>query len=111
MRYGVFLSLLLLAGCDTVYQPLGWDGGYEDKPLPKHIHWIKYQGNSTTSDNWVLESWHKRAAQLCINGYQAIRINVTSPSNQDQKILELPLQRQNPVVEGEIRCLMAQSTS
>jgi hypothetical protein len=111
MRYSVFLSLLLLAGCDTVYQPLGWDGGYEDKPLPNHIHWIKYQGNSTTPDNWVLESWHKRAAQLCINGYQTTQINVTTPSNKDNKILELPLQRQNPVVEGKIHCLMAQSAS
>lgn len=99
------LMLTLLSGCDTVYQPLQWDGGYTDKQLAAEHYWIKYLGNTTTSVTWVSRSWHRRAAQLCPNGYRQLKIKVTSVDTLEKKpILETPLTRVNPTLEGEVIC-------
>lgn len=96
--------LVLLTGCDTVYQPLGWDGGYEDKPLGQARHWIKYQGNATTRHTWVTQSWHQRAAQLCINGYEVTEIERSVADPTKPNILKQPFKRENPVTEGQVQC-------
>lgn len=99
----------LLSGCDTVYQPLGWDGGYQELPLQKGHFRLNYQGNSTTTDQWVLQSWHRRAAQLCPSGYKILAINITQPLSADnaaKTLLSNPLSRRNPEVSGELKCAL-----
>ncbi|NRA19765.1 MAG: hypothetical protein HRU05_04720 [Oceanospirillaceae bacterium] len=108
MKKLIILSLaVLLSGCDTVYQPLGWDGGYQEQQL-RHGHYrLNYQGNSTTPDQWVLQSWHRRAAQLCPSGYAILAINIQQPLSSDATIKTLlnnPLSRRNPEVSGELKC-------
>jgi hypothetical protein len=101
--------LLLLAGCDTVYQPLGWDGGYEDKALTDDKYWIKYLGNTTTTDSWVRQSWNKRASELCAGPFNVLKINTKTPNLEIKQIAELvntPLNRNNSTMEGVIECIL-----
>ena len=96
---------LLLAGCDTVYQPMGWDGGYEDKQLADKHFWVKYQGNSTTEDQWVKESWQQRAKELCPTGFKIVKLQ--GIKNNAQKEIDLNkviFKKRNPVIQGEIKC-------
>ncbi|EPJ43659.1 MAG: hypothetical protein OFPII_40200 [Osedax symbiont Rs1] len=98
---------ILLSGCDTVYQPLGWDGGYEEKKIAEQHYWLQYLGNSTTSREWVIASWHQRAAQLCDNRYTVLTINsIAAAEKLDsiEKIVSTPMNRKNPTLSGEIRC-------
>ncbi|MEH6444471.1 MAG: hypothetical protein V7784_11290 [Oceanospirillaceae bacterium] len=107
MKHFFILTLtLFLAGCDTVYQPLGWDGGYEDKALASDRYWIKYQGNATTSLTWVTQSWHKRAAQLCKNSYEVQLMGRQAAHEAPKELIDIPLNVDNPTVAGEIRCLL-----
>lgn len=100
----VFISLALLSGCDTVYQPMGWDGGYEDKQLADKHYWIMYQGNSTTPDEWVQQSWQRRASELCAHGYKITKLQGIL-NHQAADLTELALKKRNPVMTGEIQCL------
>ncbi len=95
----------LLAGCDTVYQEMGWDGGYENRQLAKNHYWIKYTGNATTQANWVLLSWQRRARELCNNNYKVLKIETPQALNDNQAIIQTPLNRYNPIIIGEVLCL------
>ena len=92
-------------GCDTAYQPMGWDGGYEDKLLSHKHYWLKYQGNSTTPDQWVKDSWQRRAGELCANGFSILKLQGIDTNA--QKALDLNqviFKKRNPLIEGEIKC-------
>ena len=100
--------ILLLVSRDTVYQPLGWDGGYEDKALGSKQYWIKYLGNTTTPDDWVRQQWNKRASELCGQAFRVLKMNRQTASSQAKDLTTLvntPLNRNNPRVEGIIQCL------
>lgn len=101
----IIAAAVLLVGCDTVYQPMAWDGGYEDKQLTDRHFWIKYHGNSTTEDQWVLDSWQHRASELCPKGYKIVKFQGIK-NNTDQKfdLNKVILNKRNPVVEGEVNC-------
>ena len=98
--------MLLLAACDTVYQPLQWDGGYQDKQLAPNHFWIEYLGNTTTPFTWVQKSWHKRAQELCRSDYRTKNMkSITSEQSVKKPIIETPLHRTNPTLEGEVICV------
>jgi hypothetical protein len=96
---------ILLTGCDTVYQAMSWDGGYESRQIANNHYWIKYTGNSTTQANWVLLSWQRRAQELCNNNYKVLKIEAPQTLSDNQPIIQTPLNRHNPIVIGEILCL------
>jgi len=103
----VVLSALLLSGCDTRYQSMGWDGGYQEQVLATDHYRLSYQGNSTTQDVWVLQSWHRRASELCPAGYSVLSIHApnTESSEQAKEVFSNPLTRRNPEAVGEIKCI------
>jgi len=101
----IFVLATFLTGCDTVYQEMSWDGGYENHQLNEHHYWLKYTGNSTTPANWVLSSWHRRAKELCNTRYKTIKLEIPQVLHDSQTILQTPLNRHNPIVVGEILCL------
>jgi len=106
IKKAVVLSVLLLSGCDTTYQSMGWDGGYQEQILAMDHYRLSYQGNATTQDSWVLQSWHRRASELCPAGYSVLSIHApnTQSSEQAKEVFSNPLTRRNPEAVGEIKC-------
>jgi len=105
-KMAVVLSVFLLSGCDTTYQAMDWDGGYQEQTLDTGHYRLSYQGNSTTQDYWVLKSWHRRASELCPAGYSVLSIHApnTESSEQAKEVFNNPLTRRNPEAAGEIKC-------
>jgi hypothetical protein len=96
---------LLLAACDTAYQPMAWDGGYEDKSLGDKHFWLKYQGNSTTDDQWVKESWQRRASELCPTGFKIFKLmGIAKSAQRETDLNKIIFKKRNPIIEGEIKC-------
>jgi hypothetical protein len=59
------LALLVLVGCATPYQHMGFGGGYEERELT-HGHWIVHvRVNGHTSADTAFEYLQRRALEIC----------------------------------------------
>jgi len=107
-KWLIGIGVLVTSGCDTTYQPMAWDGGYQDQQIAQGQYRLLYQGNSTTNNDWVLQNWHRRAAQLCPTGYQVLKIQKPDADSgtTTKEILSNPLTRRNPIVLGELKCTL-----
>lgn len=72
-RHWIVLAALA-GGCfsETPYQPMGYRGGYEDSDLGGGRHRITVRVNSNTSRGRALEYLHRRAGELCQDGYDLV---------------------------------------
>lgn len=72
----VFLNfVLLLSGCATTYQPMGWRGGYADSYLGNDTYVVEFAGNGYThhvdARNYAL----RRAQEVCLeHGYSDFEV-------------------------------------
>jgi len=64
--------LLLAASCATPYQRSGFSGGYTDNQIGPNTWSITVNVNSYTSKGTALEYAHRRAGELCPEGYEMI---------------------------------------
>lgn len=60
---------LSLVACATPYQPMAYSGGYSDKRLPNGDRIVTVKVNGFTDRGTALEYLHRRADELCPNGY------------------------------------------
>lgn len=65
MLAGAFLALLL-AGCQTAYQPRGMTGGYEEQKLDEDMYRVSFHGNGNTPRGAVLKYFLYRCAELTL---------------------------------------------
>ena len=68
------LVVVLASSCtgQTPYQPMGYRGGYEDSDLGGGRHRVTVRVNSNTSRGRALEYLHRRAGELCPDGFDLI---------------------------------------
>ncbi len=70
------VSILLLTGCTTPYQPMGMTGGYSDGHIRDNIYFVEVSTNAYTSQITAAQYFHRRAKELCLeNGYKDYRIS------------------------------------
>lgn len=107
MKFFLILTLILVSACTTGYKRYSWDGGYKDKDLGDGKFRVEYYGNGSTSQELVLERWHKRSAELCPKGYTVISNN--AEAEEINTVLFsgaalIPFAVTHPKVIGEIQC-------
>lgn len=67
----VLFSLILLTGCATKYQSVGFTGGYSETKLGENIFQVTFEGNGYTSTTRANDLALLRASELAItNGYK-----------------------------------------
>lgn len=79
-RLSVLIGIMLCA-CTSSYQPLNKGGangfGYQEILMSKDNeptrYLLTYKGHSGDIKSVITEYWHKRATQLCVNGYSVIK--------------------------------------
>lgn len=59
------LAALLVAGCATPYQPLGFKGGYSEMGAGENTWLVSFRGNGFTSAARAREGAFRRATELC----------------------------------------------
>jgi hypothetical protein len=59
------VSVVLLSGCVTPYQPMGFAGGYRDTEVAPGIIRIEVRGNAFTSVQTLESYFHRRASAIC----------------------------------------------
>ncbi|WP_445359588.1 CC0125/CC1285 family lipoprotein [Microbulbifer sp. ANSA005] len=69
------LFVLVLPACSTPYQPYGFGGGYKEEKVSDGKYKLLFSGNGLTSNEQVKELWHRRASELCPNGYSQSNMN------------------------------------
>ncbi len=80
----VLFSLILLTGCATKYQSVGFTGGYSETKLGENIFQVTFEGNGYTSTTRANDLALLRAAELTIeNGYKFFIItnSITDSTN------------------------------
>lgn len=66
------VAALVLCGCVTPYQRMGVTGGYRDKEIAPGRHVVTVRVNGYTDRGTALEYLHRRADELCPNGYELL---------------------------------------
>ena len=75
-RILVCLFTIYLTGCAAPYHRADKEGildlhhiGYDDVKMDDEIFYVEYSGNGFSSYEYVEEQFHRRASELCPNGY------------------------------------------
>lgn len=63
------MMLVLLAGCATPYQRMGWSGGYEDRVMAPGVYLVTVNVNGYTSASTAFEYLQRRSYELCPTGF------------------------------------------
>jgi len=70
VRHAVFATLVLVAGCATPYQKMGFGGGYDDFRVTENEFEITFRGNGHTAQEQVSRYVLRRASEVTLqNGY------------------------------------------
>jgi hypothetical protein len=70
-RIAILLSLAILTGCATPYQPISALGGYREIQLAPDINRVMFFGNGYTNGELAIEYTLRRCAELTQqNGYR-----------------------------------------
>lgn len=72
MRAMLVAAAVLLSGCPTPYQRMGFRGGVAESPLGGGRWMIRVEVNSYTSRSTAVEYTYRRAAELCPHGFDPI---------------------------------------
>ncbi len=98
--------LLLLAGCQTAYGPMGLHGGYSDKHIEGNIYHVRFDGNFQTPLRMVREFVDRRSEEVCReNGYSGYGIVTTNHESESRQFYGLgPSYHTAYVVEATIKC-------
>ena len=72
--------MFLLSGCSTTYKKYGgWGaGGYLDEEIEPGKHSIQIIGTEGDDKKTLREFWHRRASELCPEGYTGSPASGTS---------------------------------
>ncbi len=68
----VAAALVLCAASATPYQESGFRGGVSHRALGPHSYSITAEGNGFTKRSTIVEYTHRRASELCPNGYDVM---------------------------------------
>ena len=65
------ISILIISGCATKYQTVGFTGGYSETRLGNNIFNVSFKGNGYTSREKTADFTLLRSAELCLkNGFK-----------------------------------------
>ena len=106
-KLSIAVLVALLMGCATPYQSRGLSGGYKDKETSPGVFELSFIGNGVTSFSKVEEYWHRRAAELCPNGYVVLSMDDTSGSATTSAAVGstyVPVSVSYPQMHGIILC-------
>lgn len=80
----IVMSCVLLGGCSTGYQKLGYDGGYSEMRTAKNSYMVEYTSNAYTDQSTNFKYALRRAAELTqMNGYKYFQVtNSANTSSQ-----------------------------
>lgn len=131
-RQIIILTSILLSGCATKYQPMGFTGGYRDFEAQPGIHYIVFRGNGYSSPDNIIEYWHRHAAEVCggKDKYEVLKsedvsritysaVTTTSGSfntygnsgdYQGNSVSELH-ERKHPAMAGYVKCMGDQAST
>ncbi|RZM84335.1 hypothetical protein C3B51_04285 [Pseudoalteromonas rubra] len=103
-----FAAVLLMIGCATPYKKNGVGGGYDDWDLGGGVHRVAFHGNGHSTPEQVNKYWHRRAAELCVSGYEVIELsthsNELSISGEHSSSLSSAHDVTVPIQIGKIKC-------
>ena len=69
----VIIAILLLTACATPYAERGfWGVGYDETELEPGLYFLDYTGDQYHSMAKVVGYWHRRARELCPDGFQVM---------------------------------------
>lgn len=100
MKIILIVSLVfLLSSCVKVdYQQYKMmSGGYKDESLGYGVYSISYEMYGQIDPNLVLERWHRRASELCENGYDVLEL---SPNKRSYGELDTS----DKIYRGSVKC-------
>ena len=67
------VAILLLTACATPYGERGfWGVGYDQTEIEPGLYFLDYTGDQYHSMAKVVGYWHRRARELCPNGFQVM---------------------------------------
>jgi len=72
MQRAVVVGAVVVVACATPYQQMGVLGGYEDRSIGGRRHIVTVKVNASTDRGTALEYLHRRAQELCPNGYEIV---------------------------------------
>lgn len=68
---GACVLSVVLAGCATAYQKVGYSGGFDEVRLSENMYRVSVQGNGYTSDERAYQIMLLRASELTLSsGFQ-----------------------------------------
>jgi S1-C subfamily serine protease len=74
-RVVAMAMVVVIAGCATKYQPMGFTGGYTDQSLGDNVYLIQVNVNAYTSAATAYRYFHRRAQELCQSkGFSGYRV-------------------------------------
>lgn len=73
--------VVLLGGCQTPYQTMGFTGGVEATPLGNGAYVVHSMVNGYTSQGIAVEHAYRRASELCPQGFQLADSATSSTSS------------------------------
>ena len=78
----LFISLFVLSGCATGYQPIGFTGGYSDMQLGENSFKVSFTGNGHTLQQRAMDFTLLRSSDLTLkNGYRYFIVNSSETHN------------------------------
>ncbi len=107
IRNLIFLGLLVLIGCATLYQKKGLSGGYTDQYLGNDIYMISVRVNAYTDEATAYEYFHRRANEICqASGYARYEVLEFGTSEKKNLVYygNQAHMMQKPRVYGRIQC-------
>lgn len=60
------VAVLITVGCETVYVPVGVEGGYSESQLEENTYRVVFTGNEYTSKETIFRHWFHRCAELTL---------------------------------------------
>jgi hypothetical protein len=74
-RVIIVMAFLLIAGCATPYQRMGFSGGYKDGHIRDNIYFVEVSTNAFTDQTTAAQYFHRRAKEVCLeNGYRDYKV-------------------------------------
>jgi hypothetical protein len=79
----LYLSIAMIAGCATSYQPSGFSGGFSEVQLDANVFRVSFIGNGYTSTEKAEEFALLRSAEITIKNNFTHFVIINSRSRQD----------------------------
>jgi hypothetical protein len=103
MMRGAIVVAVVVSGCSTPYQRMGFRGGYEDSSAGGNTHVVHVSVNAFTSQGRAISYAYQRANELCPTGYTLVD-RASDSSSTYTRIGDSVMEMRKPEVTIVVRC-------